>query len=216
MTFTLNIDEEIASLKTDIVRMASLCEKALYFVSSLVDGKERDLRDIQELSDQIEKSEREIEQECMRILLRRHPVAKDLRSVSAALRIINDLERIGNNSLDLAEAINYCENRDILQEIELPKMIEEVSKMLTDATDAFVMRNEEKAEAVIREDDVLDALFVTAKEGLIRMIKSSVDGIEEAPDALLAAKYLERMGDHCVNLSRQLIWSVSGDMNIQP
>ena len=195
MTFTLNIDEEIASLKTDIVRMASLCEKALYFVSSLADGKERDLRDIQELSDQIEKSEREIEQECMRILLRRHPVAKDLRSVSAALRIITDLERIGNNSLDLAEAINYCENRDILQEIELPKMIEEVSKMLTDATDAFVMRNEEK---------------------LIRMIKSSVDGIEEAPDALLAAKYLERMGDHCVNLSRQLIWSVSGDMNLQP
>ncbi len=214
MTFTLNIDEEIASLKRDIVKMASLCEKALYGVSSLIDGEGKDIRDIQTLSDQIEKSEREIEQECMRVLLRRHPVAKDLRSVSASLRIITDLERIGNNSLDLAEAINYCENRDILHKIGLPKMIEEVSKMLSSSIDAFVMRNEEKANNVIKEDDVLDSLFVSAKEQLIRMIKTSVDGIEEAPDALLAAKYLERMGDHCVNLSRQLIWSVSGDMNV--
>ena len=195
MTFTLNIDEEIASLKRDIVKMASLCEKALYGVSSLVERGGKDIRDIQDLSDQVEKSQREIEQECMRILLRKHPVAKDLRSVSASLRIITDLERIGNNSLDLAEAITYCENREILQQIGL-------------------MRNEEKAELVIKEDDALDSLFVSAKEGLIKMIKTSVDGIEEAPDALLAAKYLERMGDHCVNLSKQLIWSVSGDMNI--
>lgn len=214
MTFTLNIDEEIASLKRDIVKMASLCEKALYGVSSLVERGGKDIRDIQNLSDQVEKSQREIEQECMRILLRKHPVAKDLRSVSASLRIITDLERIGNNSLDLAEAITYCENREILQQIGLPKMIEEVSKMLTESIDAFVMRNEEKAELVIKEDDALDSLFVSAKEGLIKMIKTSVDGIEEAPDALLAAKYLERMGDHCVNLSKQLIWSVSGDMNI--
>ena len=177
MTFTLNIDEEIASLKRDIVKMASLCEKALYGVSSLIDGEGKDIRDIQTLSDQIEKSEREIEQECMRVLLRRHPVAKDLRSVSASLRIITDLERIGNNSLDLAEAINYCENRDILHKIGLPKMIEEVSKMLSSSIDAFVMRNEEKANNVIKEDDVLDSLFVSAKEQLIRMIKTSVDGV---------------------------------------
>ena len=101
MTFTLNIDEEIASLKRDIVKMASLCEKALFAVSSLVENSDSDIRMIQELSDQVEKSQREIEQECMRILLRQHPVAKDLRSVSAALRIITDLERIGNNSYDL-------------------------------------------------------------------------------------------------------------------
>ena len=214
MTFTLNIDEEIASLKRDIVKMASLCEKALFAVSSLVENSDSDIRMIQELSDQVEKSQREIEQECMRILLRQHPVAKDLRSVSAALRIITDLERIGNNSYDLAEVITYCGNRDILLKIGLPKMIEEVSKMLTDSIDAFVMRNEEKAERVIKEDDVLDSLFVSAKEELVKMIKTSFDGIEEAPDALLAAKYLERMGDHCVNLSKQLIWSISGDMNV--
>ena len=199
MTFTLNIDEEIASLKRDIVKMASLCEKALYALSSLVEGEGDDIRDIQKLSDQIEKSQREIEQECMRILLRKHPVAKDLRSVSAALRIITDLERIGNNSFDLAEAITYCGNREILIKIGLSKMIEQVSRMLTESIDAFVMRNEEK---------------VSAKEELVKMIKTSFDGIEEAPDALLAAKYLERMGDHCVNLSKQLIWSISGDMNL--
>ena len=140
MTFTLNIDEEIASLKRDIVKMASLCEKALYGVSSLVERGGKDIRDIQDLSDQVEKSQREIEQECMRILLRKHPVAKDLRSVSASLRIITDLERIGNNSLDLAEAITYCENREILQQIGLPKMIEEVSKMLTESIDALPPR----------------------------------------------------------------------------
>ena len=161
-----------------------------------------------------EKSQREIEQECMRILLRKHPVAKDLRSVSAALRIITDLERIGNNSFDLAEAITYCGNREILIKIGLSKMIEQVSRMLTESIDAFVMRNEEKAESVIAEDDILDSLFVSAKEELVKMIKTSFDGIEEAPDALLAAKYLERMGDHCVNLSKQLIWSISGDMNL--
>ena len=214
MTFTLNIDEEIASLKRDIVKMASLCEKALYALSSLVEGEGDDIRDIQKLSDQIEKSQREIEQECMRILLRKHPVAKDLRSVSAALRIITDLERIGNNSFDLAEAITYCGNREILIKIGLSKMIEQVSRMLTESIDAFVMRNEEKAESVIAEDDVLDSLFVSAMEELVKMIKTSFDGIEEAPDALLAAKYLERMGDHCVNLSKQLIWSISGDMNL--
>ena len=158
-------------------------------------------------------SKREIESFCMRLLLRRHPVARDLRSVSATLRIINDLERIGNNAQDLAEVMNYVVNRNILNDIEIPAMIDEVLKMLKTSIDAYIRLDEKRANEVIKEDDVLDSLFVKAKEGLVDMIKTSVDGIEEAPDALLAAKYLERMGDHCVNLSKQLIWSISGDIN---
>lgn len=209
----LNIDDQIASLNRDVVKMASLCERALVLVKEGVDNEKAELKSVQVLSDEIEKAEREIESFCMRLLLRRHPVARDLRSVSATLRIINDLERIGNNAQDLAEVMNYVVNRNILNDIEIPAMIDEVLKMLKTSIDAYIRLDEKRANEVIKEDDVLDSLFVKAKEGLVDMIKTSVDGIEEAPDALLAAKYLERMGDHCVNLSKQLIWSISGDIN---
>ncbi len=209
----LSIDDQIASLNRDVVKMASLCERALVLVKEGVDNEKAELKSVQVLSDEIEKAEREIESFCMRLLLRRHPVARDLRSVSATLRIINDLERIGNNAQDLAEVMNYVVNRNILNDIEIPAMIDEVLKMLKTSIDAYIRLDEKRANEVIKEDDVLDSLFVKAKEGLVDMIKTSVDGIEEAPDALLAAKYLERMGDHCVNLSKQLIWSISGDIN---
>ncbi len=208
-----NIDEQIASLNRDVVRMASLCERALAVVKEGVDNDKTDLRSVKALSDEIEKSERDIESFCMRLLLRQHPVARDLRSVSATLRIINDLERIGNNSEDLAEVMDYVVNKNILVDIRIPDMIDEVRRMLKTSIDAYIRLDEKKAQSVIDADDVLDGLFVSAKSELVNMIKTSFDGIEEAPDALLAAKYLERMGDHCVNLSKQLIWTISGEIN---
>ena len=208
-----NIYEQIASLNRDVVRMASLCERALAVVKEGVDNDKTDLRSVKALSDEIEKSERDIESFCMRLLLRQHPVARDLRSVSATLRIINDLERIGNNSEDLAEVMDYVVNKNILVDIRIPDMIDEVRRMLKTSIDAYIRLDEKKAQSVIDADDVLDGLFVSAKSELVNMIKTSFDGIEEAPDALLAAKYLERMGDHCVNLSKQLIWTISGEIN---
>ena len=210
MTFTLNIDKEIASLKTDIVRMASLCEKALYFVSSLVDGKERDLRDIQELSDQIEKSEREIEQECMRILLRRHPVAKDLRSVSAALRIITDLERIGDQADDIGEMISYTTSHSGAPYELIKEMGLATKKMVRDSIDAFVAQDKAMAEAVIKHDDVVDDLFVNVKRTVIDDInRKTIDG-EFASDVLMIAKYFERIGDHAVNVAEWVEFSITG------
>ena len=206
----LNIDDQIASLNRDVVKMASLCERALVLVKEGVDNEKAELKSVQVLSDEIEKAEREIESFCMRLLLRRHPVARDLRSVSATLRIINDLERIGNNAQDLAEVMNYVVNRNILNDIEIPAMIDEVLKMLKTSIDAYIRLDEKRANEVIKEDDVLDSLFVKAKEGLVDMIKTSVDGIEEAPDALLAAKYLERIGDHAVNIAEWVEYSITG------
>ena len=108
---------------------------------------------------------------------------------------------------------DYVVNKNILVDIRIPDMIDEVRRMLKTSIDAYIRLDEKKAQSVIDADDVLDGLFVSAKSELVNMIKTSFDGIEEAPDALLAAKYLERMGDHCVNLSKQLIWTISGEIN---
>ena len=206
-----NIDEQIACLAKDVIKMASLCEMSLDSVEKLIRDGSGKLSDIEALGENIEKASKDIGQYCMMMLLRRHPVAKDLRSVSAALRIVNDLERIGNNSYDLAEVLSYVQHRQVIENASICHMIRMVSTMLSSSIDAYVHADKEKAQAVIVSDDLLDNAFLEAKARLVDMIREGAQGDEDVPDVLLAAKYLERMGDHAVNLSKQLLWSISGD-----
>lgn len=206
-----NIDEQIAYLTNGVIKMASLCERSLDAVEKLIKDGSGKLSDIEALGENIEKASKDIGQYCMMMLLRRHPVAKDLRSVSSALRIVNDLERIGNNSYDLAEVLSYVQHRHVMENAAIGHMIKMVSEMLSSSIDAYVHADKAKAQAVIDSDDLLDNAFLEAKARLIDMIREGENGDEDVPDVLLAAKYLERMGDHAVNLSKQLLWSVSGD-----
>lgn len=206
-----NIDEQIACLTNDVIKMASLCERSLDLVGRLINDGFGNLADIETIGENIEKASKDIGQYCMMMLLRRHPVARDLRSVSSALRIVNDLERIGNNCYDLAEVLSYVQHRQVIENAEIGSMIKMVSTMLSSSIDAYVHCDEIKAQAVIDSDDLLDNAFLDAKARLVEMIRKSAEGDEDVPDVLLAAKYLERMGDHAVNLSKQLLWSISGD-----
>lgn len=206
-----NIDEQISNLTNDVVRMASLCEKSLDLVTKLVRDGSGSLREIEEVGESIEKASKDIGQYCMMMLLRRHPVARDLRCVSSALRIVNDLERIGNNSYDLAEVLSYVGHRQVIEKASICRMIMMVSDMLSASIDAYVGADGARARQVIDSDDMLDNAFLEAKSKLVDMIRNGEEGDEDVPDVLLAAKYLERMGDHAVNLSKQLLWFISGD-----
>lgn len=206
-----NIDEQIANLTKDVVKMASLCERALDLVGKLIRDGSGSLHEIEAVGESIEKASKDIGQYCMLMLLRRHPVARDLRCVSSALRIVNDLERIGNNSYDLAEVLSYVRHRSVIENASICSMIGMVSDMLSASIDAYVDADGVKAQKVIDSDDILDNAFLEAKSRLVDMIRNGAEGDEDVPDVLLAAKYLERMGDHAVNLSKQLLWSISGD-----
>ncbi|HIV99305.1 MAG TPA: hypothetical protein IAB12_05980 [Candidatus Ornithospirochaeta avicola] len=203
-----NTYEQIANLNMEIIKLGSLCEKSIKTVRNYITEKRDVKAELEAITEEIEHQGKEISQASIMILLRRHPVAKDLRSVSAALKIVNDLERIGNNSYDLAEVISYVEHSSVIMKADIVLMINLVLNMLTKSVDAFVNADKALAEEVIKSDDELDLAFIKAKEALVNIIRLSEEGSEDVPDVLLAAKYLERMGDHTVYMSRQLIWSI--------
>ena len=198
----IRFDNELDTLYMNMVKMGNLAEKALELVYQELSTEDRTkLEEIFETSKEIDEKDREIETLCMRLLLRRQPVAGDLRTISSALKMIDDIERIGDNAADIAEMIPFISSSEETRRVGLDKMAKEVTKMVTDAIDAFVRSDGEKAASVVEYDDVVDALFTQAKDKVTDMIKSADDKASEAPDLLMIAKYLERMGDHAASLA---------------
>lgn len=198
----IRFDNELDTLYMDMVKMSNLAEKALELVYQELSTEDRTkLEEIIETSKEIDQKDREIETLCMRLLLRRQPVAGDLRTISSALKMIDDIERIGDNAADIAEILPFISSSEETRRVGLDKMAKEVSKMVTDAIDAFVRSDALKSSAVIEYDDVVDAIFTSAKDKITDMIKTGDEKASEAPDLLLIAKYLERMGDHAASLA---------------
>ncbi len=207
-------DSELETLYVSMIKMGSLTEDTLSALQEALSGKSREkLKGIAEISREIDEKDREIEALCLRLLLRRQPVAKDLRTISSAMKMIYDIERIGDNAVDIAEIIPFITAEDLTSRVGLDRMIETVIEMVTGAIDAFVHSNAAKASAVIAEDDAADKAFVEAKQLVTDMIKTGDKDAQEAPDLLMIAKYLERMGDHAASLARWVLNSldVSGD-----
>ncbi len=199
-------DAELESLYVNMIKMGALSEDALSKLASALGSDDRSmLGAVADVSRQIDEKEREIEALCLRLLLRRQPVAKDLRTISSAMKMVGDIERIGDNAADIAEIIPFLSVSDRPKAIGLDTMIVSVTGMVTDAIDAFVHYDAQKANAVVGSDDIVDDAFVKAKSAITDMIRNGDKDAAEAPDLLMIAKYLERMGDHAASLARWVL-----------
>ena len=199
-------DAELESLYVNMIKMGALSEDALSKLAAALGSDDRSmLGAVAEVSRQIDEKEREIEALCLRLLLRRQPVAKDLRTISSAMKMVGDIERIGDNAADIAEIIPFLSVSELPKAIGLDSMIVSVTGMVTDAIDAFVHYDAAKALAVVGSDDIVDNAFDRAKSAITDMIRNGDKNAAEAPDLLMIAKYLERMGDHAASLARWVL-----------
>lgn len=204
-------DEQLFLLKRELIEMGSMCEEAILNASHLVDGADKKLiEQVKTNSRAIDQIERNIENRCMKLLLHEQPVASDLRLISAALKMITDMERIGDQAEDIAEITKYL-NGEKISEIEILKdMAKQTIKMLSKSVDAFVKSDISLAKIVIEEDDIVDNYFSKIKCGIISLISENNSNGELALDMLMIAKYLERIGDHATNIAEWVIYSITG------
>jgi phosphate transport system protein len=204
-------DEQLELLNTEMIRMGAMCEEVIALASSaLVKGDTETAVRIAPLDKEIDQKERDIENLCMKLLLQQQPVARDLRQISAALKMITDMERIGDQAEDIAEIITFLNGRTAKEHSQIREMAKAAIKMVTDSVDAYVKHNTELAEQVIAYDDVVDEYFDSVKTNLIGMIAENPTDGEYALDLLMIAKYFERIGDHATNIAEWVLYSVTG------
>lgn len=204
-------DEQLFELNREIIEMGSMCEEAIASASeALTTGNIELAQKVKTDGNSIDQMERDIESLCMKLLLHQQPVAKDLRLIEAALKMIIDMERIGDQSEDISEIVTFL-NRHSMDGMELiEEMAKETIKMVTNSVDAFVKKDVDLAKKVIEEDDTVDDFFSKIKCVIIDLIaKNSSDG-EFALDILMIAKYFERIGDHATNIAEWVIYSITG------
>lgn len=208
----LQFDEQLDLLNKELITMGALCENAIAMsAKALTEGKPVLAKTVPDLSVQIDHKEREIETMCLKLLLQQQPVAKDLRSISSALKMVTDMARIGDQSADIAEIITLANIHATDDTQIIHDMSVAVIKMVTDSIDAFVKKDMQKAKAVIDYDDVVDCFFDQIKKILIDLFsKPETDG-EYAIDLLMIAKYFERIGDHAVNIAKWVLFSITGN-----
>ena len=204
-------DEQLSKLNTELIEMGALCEEVIALaVDALTKADAGLAKAVAPVDEKIDQKERDIEALCLKLLLQQQPVARDLRQISAALKMITDMERIGDQAKDIAELIRFLPPRPIEQGELLRKMARAVIKMVTESIDAFVKHDIMIAKAAIADDDTVDAYFDSVKDELIaRIAKNPQDGAF-ALDLLMIAKYFERIGDHAVNIAEWVIFSVTG------
>lgn len=204
-------DEQLLTLNKKMIEMGAKCEELIASAArALLDGDYQIAEEIKLEGHEIDRMEREIEAICLRLLLQQQPVARDLRQISAALKMITDMERIGDQAEDIAEIIPLLNGRTGSELADFKHMAETTCKMVTDSIDAYVKKDIELAQAVYRYDDIVDACFKSVKKTLIQLIaKNTADG-EYLVDLLMIAKYFERIGDHAVNIAEWVVFSVTG------
>ena len=205
-------DEQLDNLNNELIKMGKLCERAISGAIKITmeDDHEELKREVLETDSEIDKKERDIESICMKLLLRQQPVARDLRVISSALKMISDMERIGDQASDIVELAQYIKKSDVKYKIHLSDMANEVIKMVTKSIKSFVKKDIEMARNVIVYDDVVDNYFEEIKKELIRIISSGESDGEEFIDILMIAKYLERIGDHATNIAEWVEYSILG------
>ena len=206
-----HFDEQLAQLNTELIEMGALCEEVIALASqALTKGDIRLAKKVAPLDSEIDQKEREIESLCLKLLLQQQPVARDLRQISAALKMITDMERIGDQAEDIAEIVEFLSGRTSENDEILQEMARATIKMVTESVDAFVKHDIMVAEKVIADDDTVDDYFDQVKKELIDRIAKNPDDGEVAIDLLIIAKYFERIGDHAVNIAEWVIFSVTG------
>lgn len=208
MTMRSRLDSQLSQLNVELTELGALCETAIAdSAEALVRGDAELAGRVPPIADEIDRRERCIETLCMRMLLQQQPVAGDLRRISAALRMINDMERIGDQAKDIAEIIGFLGGRISENSETLRGMALCTIRMVTESVDAYVRRDIALAHKVISDDDEVDERFLRVKRELISDIAKKPDDGEFALDILMIAKYLERIGDHAVNIAQWVIFS---------
>ena len=206
-----NFDRQLAQLNTELTQMGETCAKAISLAAQALE--ERDVSKaapVAELEAQTNEQERSIEALCLKLLLQQQPVARDLRQISAALKMITDMERIGDQAQDIAEIVTFLRGRTAEHDDILCQMARATISMVTESVDAYVKHDTIKAEAVLAADDTVDAYFEQVKHALIGRIAADPADGEYALDLLMIAKYFERIGDHATNIAEWVIFSITG------
>ena len=205
-------NEQLQTLHREMTEMGAMCETAVSLAVQAVTLGEVDLANrVYEVDAGIDKKERDIESLCLKLLLQQQPVARDLREISSALKMISDLERIGDQAADIAELTRFVRLPDGPGRQRIEEMSKAVIRMVTDSVDSFVKRDLELAREVCREDDQVDELFNQVKKELIDLIAADASSGELWLDMIMVAKYLERIGDHATNVAEWVEYSITGN-----
>ena len=209
-------NEQLEQLNVELIRMGALCEEGISAATKALLDQDDDLRESAMAAErEIDQKERDIENLCMKLLLQQQPVARDLRTISSALKMISDMERIGDQAADIAEITRHTSGASLPGQIHISEMTLAAVKMVTDSVDSFVKKDLHMAQGVIQYDDVVDQYFCAVKDELTEMIRQSGGSAEQAVDLLMVAKYLERIGDHAVNIAEWVIYSITGTRKIE-
>ena len=204
--------EQLAQLHQELTKMGAACEKIIALASRSLTDYSADLaKQVGTVGAGIDESERTIENICLKLLLRQQPVARDLRQISAAMKLITDMERIGDQAEDIVDLIPKMETRADEKYPKIREMARAAQTMVTEAVEAYVKQDLELARKVMAHDDVVDDYFNRVKKGIIDIIAAEPAEGEYALDLLMIAKYFERIGDHCTNIAEWVEFSITGE-----
>jgi len=204
-------DEQLAKLNESLIEMGRMVEQAIANANrALLDRDMALARKTIAMDDEINQQEKEIETQCLKIIMQQQPVAGDLRLVSAVLKITTDLERIGDHAEDISEIILLLECAPYIEMELIPQMAAATRKMVTESIDAFTRRDLALAQAVIGYDSVVNSLFLQVKKVLLELIRDHAGHSDQAIDLIMIAKYFERIGDHAKNIAEWVIFSLTG------
>lgn len=204
-------DEQLALLNTELIEMGALCEDIIAITPKALGGDAAAIKKAKPLDSDIRRKERDIEGLALKLLLQQQPVAKDLRQISAALKMVTDMERIGDQAADIAEILSFLSESSSKAAALLIEMAKSSMKMVTESVDAFVKHDIMLAEKVVSDDDAVDGYFISVKRSLIEEISENPEQGEYALDLLMIAKYFERIGDHTVNIAHWVMFSITGE-----
>ncbi|MEG2198665.1 MAG: phosphate signaling complex protein PhoU, partial [Anaerovorax sp.] len=205
-------DNELENLNNQLIKMGALVEYSIQNAVKALETRDGELaRKAIEFDEEVDNMEKEIESHCLKLLLQQQPVAKDLRLISTALKMITDMERIGDQAADIADITLRYENEEYkLNMVNTTIMAEATIKMVHGAIDAFVSKDLELADSVVKYDDVVDELFVAIRNELVEIIRKDATAGEQTMDLFMVAKYLERIGDHATNIAEWVRFSITG------
>lgn len=204
-------DEQLNTLNNELITMGALCEEAISSAVKLLIYNDVKMKEnVLDADKQIDQKERDIEVLCMKLLMQQQPVASDLRTISSALKMISDMERIGDQAYDIAEIAEYAYGSGMESETHIADMARATIGMVTDSIDSFVKKDIALAHTVIEHDNTVDDLFDKVKSELINAVQQRAVYAEELIDLLMIAKYFERIGDHAENIAEWVIYSITG------
>lgn len=210
----MHFDQQLEELNLELIKMGALCERAIRRAADqLLNEKENEPQAVERIEDEINHKERDIENLCMKLLLQQQPVARDLRMISSALKMISDMERIGDQAQDIADISRFVKVQEIAHKMNIGKMAEATIKMVTESIDSFVKKDLDSAAAVVKYDNVVDDLFLKVKTELPKLLQQDPQNAEYYIDLIMVAKYFERIGDHAENIAQWVEYSITGTHN---